>query len=153
MKSQRPFDPASHAVPVTDDAAATPTAGYAKPPVEHRFRPGKSGNPRGRPKSATGIKATTKRVLLEKHVANPDGRGKKKYTALELVIWMLKQQAADGDRRATKALRDFDEQYAPPPPERRVGFLLLPERLTEEEWEARYMPKDDPPADDGGEWT
>ena len=37
-------------------AVANPPAsyevGYAKPPVETRFKPGQSGNPRGRPKGA-----------------------------------------------------------------------------------------------------
>nr|MBA3241403.1 hypothetical protein [Acidobacteriota bacterium] len=32
------------------------TVGYGKPPREHRFQPGLSGNPKGRRKGARGLK-------------------------------------------------------------------------------------------------
>ncbi len=47
--------------------------GYGKPPAEHRFQPGKSGNPGGRPKGAKGRRATVKRVLMEKHRSRRSG--------------------------------------------------------------------------------
>ena len=124
--------------------------GYGKPPAEHRFKPGKSGNPRGRPKGAKGRKATAKRVLMEKHRADPTGTGKpKQYTAIELVLILLKQLAASGDQRAFKAFTNLEKQYGPSDTsDNKIGYLVVPEALTEEEWEARYSPKDDPPGDD-----
>ena len=38
-------------------------AGYCKPPKKHRFKKGKSGNPKGRPKNAKGLKTDLKEEL------------------------------------------------------------------------------------------
>ena len=117
--------------------------GYGRPPAATRFKPGRSGNPWGRPKGAKGTKATVKRVLMEKHLADPDGRGRtREYTALELTVMLLKTLAASGDQRAYKALMDLDVQHSPSEP---IGFLIVPEKLTMEEWVARFSPKDGPP--------
>ena len=35
-----------------------PTVGYGHPPEAHRFTPGQSGNPRGRPKGTTSRRPT-----------------------------------------------------------------------------------------------
>ena len=37
--------------------------GYGKPPVQHRFQKGQSGNPKGRPPGAKGFKACLRREL------------------------------------------------------------------------------------------
>ena len=127
-------------------ARAKGDVGYGKPPVEHRFPPGRSGNPGGRPKGAKGRRATAKRVLMEKHRADPAGTGKpKKYTAIELVLILLKQLAASGDQRAFKAFTDLERRFGPVDTDgRKIGYLVVPEELTREEWEAKYSPKDGP---------
>jgi len=55
---------------------------------------------------------------------------------------LLKTLAASGDQRAYKALMDLDVQHSPSEP---IGFLIVPEKLTMEEWVARFSPKDGPP--------
>lgn len=40
--------------------------GYGRPPKESQFKPGQSGNPRGRPKEAKGFKASLARELEAK---------------------------------------------------------------------------------------
>jgi len=83
---------------------------------------------------------------MEKHLADPDGRGRLlQYTALELTVMLLKRLAASGDQRAFNALMALDQRHAPPSGDERVGYVIVPERLTEEEWAARYSPKEKPP--------
>lgn len=123
--------------------------GYGKPPAEYRFQPGKSGNPGGRPKGANVRRATVKRVLMEKHRADPAGTGKpKQYPAIELVLILLKQLAASGDQRAFKAFTDLEKRFGPVDLNgKKVGYLVVPEQLTPEEWVAKYSPKEPPPGD------
>jgi hypothetical protein len=128
---------------------ATREIGDGKPPAEYRFLPGKSGNPAGRPKGAKGRRATVKRVLLEKHRADPTGTGKpKQYPAIELVLILLKQLAASGDQRAFKAFIDLEKRFGPVDLDGKViGYLVVPEELTPDEWMTQYAPKDPQPAD------
>ncbi|MGE0055418.1 MAG: hypothetical protein AB7S74_14525 [Hyphomicrobium sp.] len=43
---------------------------------------------------------------------------------------------------------DFVERHGTSQaPDQPSCFIVLPERLSREEWEARYVPKDDPPGD------
>jgi Family of unknown function (DUF5681) len=118
------------------------------PPVANRFKPGQSGNPAGRPRGATGRKKAVRDVLLEKRMMRAaNSTPPKQITTLELLFMVLREKAFKGDRRAITTLQDFDAKYnrtAEPPP-KGVGFLVVPERLTKEEWIERYAPKDKPP--------
>jgi Family of unknown function (DUF5681) len=118
------------------------------PPEATRFKPGQSGNPAGRPKGATGRRKAVRNVLLEKRAVRiANSQEPELCTTLKLVFMVLREKAFKGDRRAIKTLQDFDAEYnqnaESPPPD--VGFLVVPERLTMEEWIARYSPKDEPP--------
>lgn len=126
--------------------------GYMRPPVSTRFPKGKSGNPLGRPRGAKGTKATAKRVLMETRRVDVDGSGRvRKLTVLELVVMLLKKLAASGDQRAYRCLMDIDKKSNPTDGEKPLGFIVLPEKLTEEEWEAIYSPKDTLPGDENVE--
>ncbi len=87
-------------------------------------------------------------MLLEKRAVRiANSQEPEQCTTLKLVFMVLREKAFKGDRRAIKTLQDFDAEYnrnaeSPPPG---VGFLVVPERLTMEEWIARYSPKDEPP--------
>jgi hypothetical protein len=109
--------------------------GYGKLPAEHRFHPGKSGNPAGRPKGANGRRATVKRVLLEKHRVDPTGTGKPKlYPAIELVLILSKQLAASGDQRSFTAFIDLEKRFGPVDLDgKAIGYLVVPEELTPDE--------------------
>jgi hypothetical protein len=123
--------------------------GFGRPPVPSRFKPGQSGNPKGRPRGAKGRKATVKRVLMEAHKADPHGTGQvREYAALELVVLLLKALAAAGDQRAYRALMDLDQRFGAQEGDKVAHFIVVPERLTQEEWDALYSPKDQLMGDD-----
>ena len=51
--------------------------GYGKPPVHSRFKKGKSGNPRGRPKGSTNHRTQLCRVLDEKITVRENGKSRR----------------------------------------------------------------------------
>jgi hypothetical protein len=60
----------------------------------------------------------------------------------------LKQLAATGQVRASKLYMRFVARYGTRETSgQKIGYIILPEALTREEWEARYSPKDEPPPD------
>ena len=65
------------------------------PPIGHRFKPGQSGNPGGRPK---GLKYLSEhlRELAQKFCKNPDHEHDGKLTNDECVAWAI-VKAAQGD--------------------------------------------------------
>jgi hypothetical protein len=73
--------------------------GYARPPKEHRFRPGQSGNPSGRPKGARSF-VSDLRDELGALVAVSDGENKIEVTKQQAIIKVLLRKAIAGDPRA-----------------------------------------------------
>ena len=85
------------------DKAAKPDVGYGQPPERTRFKPGQSGNPRGRPKGALNMASVLERTLKEKVVVNENGK-RKVVSKLEAAIKQLANQAASGQPRAMQLL-------------------------------------------------
>lgn len=80
--------------------------GYGKPPKHTRFQKGQSGNPRGRKKKDTTIRAIMKKIIAETVTAKlPEGE--QRMTALEFVLRSLLNRAAKGDNRATDKFIDL----------------------------------------------
>jgi Family of unknown function (DUF5681) len=73
--------------------------GYCKPPQNSRFKPGESGNPRGRPRGCLNLETVLQRALDEKVVINENGRCKV-MTKLEAAVMQLVNKAAAGDGKA-----------------------------------------------------
>jgi hypothetical protein len=71
--------------------------GYGKPPHQSRFRPGESGNPRGRPRSAKNT-STVIREALNERVKLKDSR--RSMSKLEISMAQLANKAAGGDLKA-----------------------------------------------------
>src|SRR5262245_39310765 len=63
--------------------------GYGRPPRRSRFRPGRSGNPMGRPKGAEGYKTILERVVLAEHMVIEQGKRQRR-TVLELILLALR---------------------------------------------------------------
>ena len=77
--------------------------GYGKPPKSSQFKPGQSGNPKGRPKGAKNLKTELEEELLEKVPIKEHGKVRKvsKQRAL-LKAQMAK--AMKGDPRAANVI-------------------------------------------------
>lgn len=60
-----------------DDDAPRYRVGYRKPPVHTRFRPGRSGNPKGRPRKSRNFKTELEEELCERVLVKEGGRAKK----------------------------------------------------------------------------
>lgn len=121
--------------------------GYRRPPKASRFPKGESGNPFGRPKKTSGSRAIAARVLgeIQRLTGQPKG-ARVRFTTLEVIVMALKHMTAAGHSRATALYLRYVGRYgSQETAERRYGFIVLPEKLTEEEWEAKYSPKDEPP--------
>jgi len=118
--------------------------GYGKPPTETQFKKGQSGNPKGRPRKAVSQRRIVEKVLGEKQRLNGQPKGTRVlYTGLELVILAVNQLAASGHNSATKLFLWLNEKFGTEETAgREIGFLVVPEVLTEEEWVEKYSPKD-----------
>ena len=101
-KDKHPADgPIASAPKPTSAERAT---GYKSPPRQHSFKKGTSGNPRGRPKGSRGKRKIAENILLERHEVIENGVTKVR-TTLELILLSLRQQAFEGDTRASKSMQ------------------------------------------------
>lgn len=91
----------------------TTDVGYCRPPEEHRFKAGSSGNPRGRPKRKESVYETASRVMAEPVHASTGG----KTVTLSTIKAMFRRtctEALRGDVRAMK--RAFELIFTLQPP-------------------------------------
>lgn len=77
--------------------------GYRKPPRHSQFRPGQSGNPRGRPKGTRGVKTDLTAELNAVWTTSINGRDIKG-TKQRLMFRTLTARAATGDVKAAAIL-------------------------------------------------
>ncbi len=77
--------------------------GYGKPPKHSRFKPGQSGNPRGRKKKEICPNNIVRGVLEEK-ISIRDANGSRSVTNLEALIRRLLKDSFAGKVASTRAL-------------------------------------------------
>jgi hypothetical protein len=77
--------------------------GYCKPPVHTQFKPGRSGNPRGRPKNVQDAGTLLFKAVNKRTVVNIHGK-QHKVSKLELACMQLANKAASGDTRSILSL-------------------------------------------------
>jgi Family of unknown function (DUF5681) len=103
--------------------------GYGRPPVHSRFKPGSSGNSKGRPQGRRNIKTVVERVLNEKVTVRENGKPRKT-TKFEAMFQRHTSKAMQGDARSWNTI---------------VGFLGRTGHLSETELETSTssLPEDD----------
>jgi hypothetical protein len=73
--------------------------GYRKPPKATQFQPGRSGNPKGRPKGLVTLASALEAAVSERVVVTENGRSRS-LSKLEVVVKQAVNKAASGDLRA-----------------------------------------------------
>lgn len=81
--------------------------GWGKPPKHSRFKPGNSGNPKGRPTKPKGVAEAVARHLDRPMKVRVGGRSKR-VSNREVLIHKLYDRALDGDNRAATLLLSYD---------------------------------------------
>jgi hypothetical protein len=77
------------------------SVGYGQPPSGSRFKPGQSGNPKGRPKGTKNRITIFNQALNERVVVTEHGK-RKNITKQEAIFKQLVNKAASGDHRAAQ---------------------------------------------------
>lgn len=86
--------------------------GYGKPPKKSQFKPGQSGNPKGRPKGAKSLKSVVQKELASKIEIRVQGK-KTRTTKLEAAIMKLVNDALSGNARALSELLRLAATHMP----------------------------------------
>ena len=110
--------------------------GYGKPPKEHQFKPGQSGNIKGRPKSKkAGL--TDVSELLNEPVKVKAGGKVREMGPFEAGFRKLAKRAVDKDLRAILRFVKICEEYgafAPPSAVTGGGVVRAPKGVNFHEW-------------------
>lgn len=103
------FDGSNNPEPNPDDEAV----GYGKPPKSSRFKPGQSGNPKGRRKKKRSDSGKTHDVLdgvLDELFTIGTGDNARKVTKREAILRAQFNKALKGDIRALERIRSIIEE-------------------------------------------
>lgn len=114
----------------------------SKPPKKDtRFKPGKSGNPKGRPKGAKN-RATLLEEVVNVRIQVSENGQRKNVTKLEAGYIQLANKAASGDLQAIKILNEMYDRHMRSRPSEAASPVSAPPPAppqTEEEAAQRYL--------------
>lgn len=88
---------------MAEDGDPLSPVGYKRPPVAHRFRPGRSGNPKGRPKEAKNFATVIQDELQMRILVTENGK-RKLITKRQAIAKQLVNKAATGDPKTLSIL-------------------------------------------------
>lgn len=86
--------------------------GYGKPPAAHQFKPGQSGNRRGRPPGRINIASALRDAVQQKRPVTIGGKAREMST-LDVMMRKQIEKAVAGDTKAFNAVVELLEDYAP----------------------------------------
>jgi hypothetical protein len=112
----------SQGTPADSDANGY-AVGYAKPPENTRFQPGRSGNPAGRRKGLRNLRTDVKLALTAAVKIKKSGRAREISTQ-EASLMLLREKMLKGDARAGERLLDLARQFNNEPGEAGPGPAL-----------------------------
>ena len=124
---------------MTNEGSKDREVGYGHPPRAHRFQPGQSGNPKGRPKGARTVGAILQDVLRQKIAVTESGKTRR-VPAIEGMLRRLANDALRGDAGTVKLLLSLVDRYGDSP----EAAIKLVDMLAEDrEILAQYLPRPD----------
>jgi hypothetical protein len=80
--------------------------GFGHPPKARRFKPGQSGNPRGRPKGARGVSAILEAALAKRITVTENGI-RRRISKLDAAVQQVVNKAAGGNEKAVKLIMEM----------------------------------------------
>jgi Family of unknown function (DUF5681) len=96
-----------------------PDVGYGRPPAEFQFKPGQSGNPRGRPKGSKSLESIIYALANKKVTITENGK-RRSVSKIELALTQLINKAATGSERSIDQFIGLLRHAQPPA--QRVAF-------------------------------
>jgi hypothetical protein len=88
--------------------------GFGRPPKATRFKPGKSGNPRGRPKGSRPVGAVLQQILGQRIAVTENGKTRR-LPALEVMLRRLANDAMRSEPAALKLMLSLVDRYGETP--------------------------------------
>jgi hypothetical protein len=86
--------------------------GYRKPPKQHRFKRGVSGNPKGRKPRSVSIASTLRKLALEPRTVRI-GERTQSLSTLEIAVRRQIEKVVQGDTKAFMALMGMLIEHVP----------------------------------------
>lgn len=77
--------------------------GYGRPPTAHQFKPGRSGNPNGRPKGAKN-ESTILREIFQRKIESRSAGRTRKITVLEGILLRITEDSLKGNTKSAAFL-------------------------------------------------
>lgn len=105
-----PGDAPSSAAKAAHEEQGSYDVGYSRPPVATRFQPGRSGNPKGRPKGVNNLATDVQQVLTIPTRVTSEGTTKSIPTQRAALL-RLREKALAGDPRALDRLVELASRY------------------------------------------
>jgi hypothetical protein len=90
-------------IPKRGTVSGEPVVGYGRPPLASRFKPGTSGNAKGRPKGSKNLKTLLKEAMTAS-IQIQEGRHTRRVSKLEGVVLRQLQSALKGNDRSALAV-------------------------------------------------
>ncbi|MBN9437466.1 DUF5681 domain-containing protein [Bosea sp. (in: a-proteobacteria)] len=106
--SSRPLPPDETSRSNQNDAPKGYEVGHGRPPVATRFKPGQSGNPKGRPKASKNLSTLAREKLQAKVSVRENGRERRMSKAEIGVTKMVNRFVETGDPKLYILLKQLE---------------------------------------------